>query len=136
MNNFKFLNKNNTYSGIELSENIVDTIYEFCNNQIKYERERTEEYLRINPPLIRDDGTYVLPGFPSLDQTKIFPEGKLSYCGLDFDNETKRLYHTLWLTLRQLTDDFQKESYGIEVTQNEDDDSLTISHIEVELDEI
>jgi hypothetical protein len=55
---------------------------------------------------------------------------------MDFDNETKRLYHTLWLTLRQLTDDFQKKSYGIEVTQNENDDSLTISYIEVELDEI
>ena len=136
MNNFKFLTKNNTYSGIELSGDIVDTIYEFCNNQIKNDRERTEEYLRINPPLIRNDGTYVVPGFPSLDQTKIFPEGKLKYYGMDFDNETKRLYHTLWLTLRQLTDDFQKKSYGIEVTQNENDDSLTISYIEVELDEI
>jgi hypothetical protein len=132
---FKFLQQNNTYSGIELSQDVVDTIYEFCNNSINHENKCLEDFLRVNPHIDRS-GRFSYTNIPLPEQVRKFPEGRLTYIDVDYDEEPYEIIHGLHFTLRELTDDFQRVLYLIEVTQDhENENRLRIKSIEVEYED-
>ena len=132
---FKFLQQNNIYSGIELSQEIVDTIYEFCNISINHNNKCVEDYLIDNPHIDRSVSfSYTSTPLPEL--VRMFPEGRLTYIDIGYGEEPYEIYHVLEFVLRNMNDNFQRVVYLIEVHQDhENENRLSIKSIDVEYED-
>mgnify|MGYP006267670973 CR=1 FL=1 len=107
------------FNSFMFRQEIIDTIYTFCNEYISYIKECQDSYLKDHPD-VDPNGIYAYP-IPYKEIEKQFQEGRLYHSGRDLW-EDDRLIHSVFL-------DLPDESYYYFEVDETDEGSLRIKNV-------
>jgi len=147
MENFKFFNEENEFDGIVLSDDMLDTVYRLCEDEINHMEECTEKFLMDNPHIDRN-GPYSIPMPHNHVDDVTLPEGIICYHGVDINEECDGVMEHLICFhpngrgtnnyMMRFDDDIKQTvycCYNIIVRQEQPSNELTIFSVTISDDE-